>query len=115
MKTIKEFINESKRFVLNKSERDALASLIGVLSNNLGDDEDVEFYQLVIDKLTDDEIKQLDSMYDYLDNEETYKVINYNTAKDDIPLIKKIYQLIDDNDLFNNNWDLMDAFEKICL
>ena len=34
---------------------------------------------------------------------------------DDIPLIKKLYKLMDDNDLLDENWDLIDALEKICL
>ena len=34
---------------------------------------------------------------------------------DDIPLIKKLYKLMDDNDLLDEKWDLIDALEKICL
>ena len=30
-------------------------------------------------------------------------------------MTKKLYKLMDDNDLLDEKWDLIDALEKICL
>lgn len=115
MKAINNYINESKNFKLTESERDALSDFIGVICGNIGDDEDRNELKDVIDKLNDDEISQLKDLHDCLDDNQTYKSINRNVIIDDIPLIKKLYKLMDDNDLLNKNWGLIDAFEKICL
>lgn len=113
MKDIKEYINESKNFKLESDERQALADLIGMLCGNIGNDEDINKLKSVIDQLSKEEIKQLDNLHDCLDDEETYKKINRNTIIDDIPLIKKIYKLMNDNNLLGEQWDLIDALEKI--
>lgn len=115
MKAINNYINESKNFKLTESERDALSDFIGVICGNIGDDEDRNELKDVINKLDDDEISQLKDLHDCLDDNQTYKSINRNVIIDDISLIKKLYKLMDDNDLLNENWDLIDAFEKICL
>jgi hypothetical protein len=115
MKAINNYINESKNFKLTESERDALSDFIGVICGNIGDDEDQNELKDVIDKLNDDEISQLKDLHDCLDDNQTYKSINRNVIIDDISLIKKLYKLMDDNDLLNENWDLIDALEKICL
>ena len=115
MKAINNYINESKNFKLAESERDALSDFIGVICGNLGDDEDQSELKDVISKLDDNEISQLKDLHDCLDDNQTYKSINRNVIIDDISLIKKLYKLMDDNDLLNENWDLIDALEKICL
>ena len=115
MKSINQFINESKNFKLEDNERQALSDFIGIVCGNLGDKEDQEKIKSVIDPLEDKEILQLRNLYDCLDDEQTYKSINRKTIIDDIPLIKKIYKLMNDNNLLDEQWDLMDAFEKICL
>ena len=113
MKDIKEFINESKNFKLESDERQALSDLVGMLCGNIGDDADIKQLKPVIDQLSKDEIKQLDSLHDCLDDGETYKKINRNNIIDDIPLLKKIYGLMEDNDLLGEQWDLIDALDKI--
>ena len=114
MKDIKEFlINESKNFLLSEYERKALAELIGIMSGNLGEDRDIEFYKPLYDSLADEEKEQLEQLYEVLDDEYTYKKINRNMIIDDIPILIKIYEWIDDNDAFGENWDLINAFDKI--
>lgn len=115
MKNINQYINESKYFKLKDDERQALSDFVGVVCGNLGDDEDQNELKNVINELDNDEISQLKYLHDLLDNNQTYKSINRNMIIDDIPLIKKLYKLMDDNDLLDENWDLIDALEKICL
>ena len=115
MKQLKEYINESKNFKLEDDERQALSDFIGIVCGNLGDQKDQEELKSVIDPLEDKEILQLRELHDVLDDDQTYKSINRNNIIDDIPLIKKLYKLTYDNDLLGEQWDLMDAFEKICL
>lgn len=115
MKSINDYINESKNFKLTDSEREALSDCIGVICGTLGDEEDRNEFKDIIDSLNSDEISQLKNLYDCLDDDQTYKYINRNNIIDDIPLIKKMYKLMVDNDLLNENWDLIDALEKICL
>ena len=115
MKSINQFINESKNFKLEDNERQALSDFIGIVCGNLGDQKDQEKIKSVIDPLEDKEILQLRDLYDCLDDKQTYKSINRKTIIDDIPLIKKLYKLMDDNNLLDEQWDLIDAFEKICI
>lgn len=115
MKSIKQFINESKNFKLEDNERQALSDFIGIVCGNLGDQKDQEELKSVIDPLEDKEILQLRDLHDCLDDKQTYKSINRKTIIDDISLIKKLYKLMNDNNLLDEQWDLINAFEKICL
>jgi hypothetical protein len=113
--SLNQYINESKNFKLEDDERQALSDFIGIICGNLGDDNEQTQYKEIIDSLEDKEVLQLRELHDCLDDNETYKSINRNTIIDDITLIKKLYKLADDNDLLDEQWDLIDAFEKICL
>lgn len=114
MKNISKFLTESsKYFTLDDGERDALETLIGTLCGSLGDEEDEQEVKPIKDELSNDEINQLSDLYDFLDDTETYKKVNRNNIKDDIPLIIKIYNIMDEKDLLGENWDLIDALEKI--
>lgn len=116
MKDISKFLIESsKYFTLNDDERSALSELAGILCGNLGDEDDAKHFDKVITQLSKDEIEQLDLLHDFLDDVNTYKKVNRSNIKDDIPLIQKIYNLLNDNDLLDEQWDLIDALEKICL
>lgn len=106
-------LESSKYFTLDDGERDALGTLIGVLCGSLGDKEDEEELKPVKNELSTDEINQLSDLFDFLDNTETYKKVNRNNIKDNIPLIKKIYNVMVEKDLLGENWDLIDALEKI--
>ena len=114
MKDIKQYINESsKYFTLDDGERDALGTLCGILCGSLGDEEDEKELKPIKDELSDTEIEQLSDLFDFLDDRETYKKVNRNNIKDDIPLIIKIYNIMYEKDLLGEDWDLIDALEKI--
>ena len=116
MKDLKEFINEGKKyFKLEEDERQALAIFTGILCGDLGDDDERKELQKVIDSLDEKDIEQISDLHSFLEDDVTYKSVNRNNIIDDIPLIKKLYKLMEDNDLLNEQWDLIDAFEKICL
>ena len=42
------------------------------------------------------------------------KIYQKNVMPEEILLIDKLYHYCDDNDMLDDKWDLMDAFEKIC-
>ena len=116
MRSLNEYITESKYFKLEDSERDALAALIGVLCGAMGDDEIEESCAELIKELTDKEKEQLEELYSYvLDNKYDYPTINRNIIKDDIPLIKKIIEWLDENDAWpgSNDVELLDILDKI--
>lgn len=119
MKDLKDYINineKKKSFKLNNDQRNALAECIGIALGNLGEDEDISQYKKFIDLLSDNEKKNLDSLYDMIDNDEDYKYIsNRNIQKEEIDILVKLYNYCNDNELLDNNWDLIDAFEMICL
>lgn len=116
MKDITSFILENKKiFTLTPSERNALEDTIGIALGNLGKDKDIKQFKKFIDSLSDEEKEDLESLYDALSNTEDYKKINQkNIMPEEISLIDKLYHYCDDNDLLDDKWDLMDAFEKIC-
>lgn len=111
MKNISSFIFEkSKYFTLTDDERDSLIECCGYITGNLGDIDDIKNFETVKKELSEEELKQLNSLYDCLDDKATYKKINRNIIKDDLELIKKIIYLIGENDL---DYDLSDIYEKI--
>lgn len=113
MKSITTFINESKLFTLNDDERNSLCSIIGIMLGNEGDDEEIKSFKDFKDSLSKDEINQFDDLYNVLNNNETYPKISYRLIKDDVQLIHKFSNWLDDNDMIGENWDLMDALDKI--
>lgn len=113
MKNIVEYITEGKQFTLKQYERSELGNVIGFITGNIGDEEDTAPYKDLKDSLSKKELKQLDKLFDLLDDEETWPKINKRIIKDDIPLIIKCLDLADEEDLIGNNWDLMDAYDKI--
>ena len=115
MKTFKDYlITKAKNFRFTQEEREALANFVGIICGDLGDDDDFENVDLIIQNLTQAEIEELSNLYNYcLDDEQTYSYVNRTMIIDEIPLLKKIYHIIEKNDLFGEQWDLMDAFDKI--
>lgn len=115
MKSISEYINESKYFSLEPNERDVLAAFVGVLCGSLGDDEIEEKCADLIKELTNEEKEALSSLYDCLDDTYNYKKINRNHIVDEIPLIKKCIEWCDDNDAWvnGNDVELLDILDKI--
>lgn len=118
MKDLNKYILEKKKtFELNMDERRALGTLIGTALGNLGEDDEIKQFQKFIDSLSDDEKKQFDSLYDVFENTENYKKINQKVIlPEDLELIKKFYDFCYNNDIMqDNDFDAIDAFEKICL
>lgn len=117
MKDLNKYILEKKKtFELNIDERRALETLIGTVLGNLGEDDEIKQFKRFMDSLSDEEKKDLESLYDMLSDTYTYKKIyQKNVMPEEIALINKLYHYCDDNDMLGERWDLIDAFEKICL
>lgn len=99
MKSLVEYINESIE-IFTDDDRDSLIEVVGNATGNLGEDSDIKKYQKFIDELSDDDKKNLDDLYDMLDNEETYpKLYKRLFAKDEKLLLKKLAQYAFDNDI----------------
>lgn len=115
MKHLNQYIVESRYFKLEDNERDALAALVGVLSGAMGDDEIEEKCADLIKELTQEEKDKLEELYTVLDNIQDYPRINRNIIIDEIPLIKKIIEWVDDNDAWvgSNDVELLDILDKI--
>ena len=117
MKDLNKYILEKKKtFELDIDERNALGTLIGTALGNLGEDDEIKQFKKFMDSLSDDEKEDFESIYDMLSNTEDYKKINQKIIlPEEIALIDKLYHYCDDNDMLDEQWDLIDAFEKICL
>lgn len=117
MKSLKNFILEKKKvFELNPSQREALETTVGIALGNLGEDDEIKQFKKFMDSLSDEEKKNLESLYDMLSDADNYKKIyQKNVIPEDIVLIDKLYHYCDDNNMLDKQWDLIDAFEKICL
>ena len=118
MKDLNKYILEKKKtFELDSSQRGALETTIGIALGNLGEDDEIKQFKKFMDSLSDDEKKQFDSLYDVFENTENYKKINQKVIlPEDLELIKKFYNFCYNNDIMqDNDFDVIDAFEKICL
>ena len=117
MKDLNKYILEKKKtFELNIDERRALETLIGTVLGNLGEDDEIKQFKRFMDSLSDEEKKDLESLYDMLSDTHDYKKIyQKNVMPEEITLIDKLYHYCDDNNMLDGQWDLIDAFEKICL
>lgn len=71
MKSLVEYINESIE-LFTDDDRDSLIEVVGHATWNIGEDSDIKKYQKFIDELSDNDKKNLDDLYDMLDNKETY-------------------------------------------
>lgn len=117
MKNLNTYINEKKNtFELNIDERRALGFLIGTALGNLGEDDEIKQFKKFMDSLSDEEKEDLESLYDMLSDTDNYKKIyQKNIMSEEITLIDKLYHYCEDNDMLDEQWDLIDALEKICL
>lgn len=110
-----ELVNEAQRyFKLDPGERRALATEVGLACGDLGEDADAARYRPFMDQLTPGEKKQFSLCADFLDNDETYAYVSSRNLAPDLPLIRRFLTWMDDNDMFGDNWDLVDAYGKIC-
>jgi len=117
MKDLNKYILEKKKtFELNIDERRALGFIIGTALGNLGEDDEIKQFKKFMDSLSNDEKKDFESIYVVFSNTEDYKKINQKIIlPKEIALINKLYHYCDDNNMLDEQWDLIDAFEKICL
>ena len=115
MKNLIQFLNEAKYYTLTDDERDSLAVVVGILSGATVEDEYNEKLDPLKKELSKEELKQLDSLYDFLDDEQTYPKVNRNNLKPDADLVIKIINWIDDNDAYidNNDVELIDILDKL--
>lgn len=116
-KVIKEEIcKKAETKTLDSSERDALSEILGFITKSIGDDENIEKFQVVRDSLSQGELQQLQNIWSYIiEDEYVYPTVYVRQFKEETPLLKKVYKIIEDNNLLDGNWDAMSGFEKICL
>jgi hypothetical protein len=113
MKSIIEYINEGKSWSFSEYQRQSLGTAIGFMTGNLGDADEIARYEDFKKSLSDKELKQFNDLFDLFDDEHTYKKINSRMVKDEMEILKRFAQYIEDNDLADGDWDLIDAYEKI--
>ena len=116
MKNIVNYINESRYFKLTDSERDALASLIGVLTDNVSDDDYEEAMKPLKKELSKEELDTLDELYTYvLDDKQTYPTINRNILIPERDLLIKVISWLDENDAWyeGNDYELVEILDKL--
>lgn len=107
---------ELEKKTLDSSERAALSEILGFITESIGDDEDIEKFQVVRDSLSQGELQQLQDILSYIiEDEKVYPTVYIKLFKEETPLLKKVYNILDSNNLFDGNWDAMSGFEKICL
>ena len=114
MRSLNEYITEAKgNWSFSDYQRQSLGTAIGFMTGALGTKEDAEKYADFKNSLTDTELHDFNSLFDLFDDEHTYKKINSRMIKDEMEILKRFAQYIEDNDLADGDWDLIDAYEKI--
>lgn len=113
MKNLVEYILESGSFTLTDYERDALLDVVGILSGNLGSEEDIKLFSEYWDILSNDEKEQMTDLYDLLDDKHTWPRINRRLLKDDIDLLLNFLNWADEKELIKDNYDLYDVIDKL--
>ena len=114
MITLVEYIIESRYFKFTEGERAAVAELVGFLTGNLGDDKDIKKYAEYWGVLSDDEKEQMNDLYDVLEDEHNWPIVNRNNIKDDIELLANFLNWVDENDLWGDSeYEGPSALEKL--
>ena len=116
MKSIIEYITESRYFKLTDSEREALASFVGVLTGNLGDDDYEEALADLKKTLSKQELEDLSDLYTYvLDDNQTYPTINRNLLIPEREILIKVLTWLDENDAWyeGNDYELVEILGKL--
>ena len=113
MKNLVEFIYEAKYFKLTDGEREAVTDLVGYLTGNIGEDNDIKQYAEYWNVLSNDEQEQMNELYDFLSDTHSWPVVNRNNMTDDIPLLVNFLNWVDENDLWGDSeYDGPSALEK---
>lgn len=114
MRSLNEYITEAKgNWSFSEYQRQSLGTEIGFMTGNLGDEDEIARYEEFKKTLSDKELKQFNDLFDLFDDEHTYKKINSRMIKNEMEILKRFAQYIEDNDLADGDWDLIDAYEKI--
>lgn len=112
-----EPVNEGRYyyFRLDDSERDALKWEMEIACGNMGKTREQIKYRPFMSTLTEDELKKFRTVVDYvLDDYENYRYVNSRMLTQELPIIKRFLEWMDERDMFGENWDLMGAYDKIC-
>ena len=111
-------LNEERKyyyFRLTDSERDALKWEMEIACGNMGKTREQIKYRPFMKTLTEDELKKFKNVVDYvLDDYSTYAYVNSRVLLPELPIIKRFLEWMDGRDMMGENWDLMDAYGKIC-
>ena len=114
MKTLKDYIFESRYFKFTDGERDAVADLVGFLTGAIGEVADIKKYSEYWGVLSNDGKEQMHNLYDVLDDEQNWPVINRNNIKGEIELLANFLNWVDENDLWGDAaYDGVCALEKL--
>ena len=111
-------LNEERKyyyFRLTDSERDALKWEMEIACGNMGKTREQIKYRPFMKTLTEDELNKFKNVVDYvLDDYSTYAYVNSRVLLPELPIIKRFLEWMDGRDMMGENWDLMDAYGKIC-
>jgi hypothetical protein len=114
VRSLNEYITEAKgNWSFSDYQRQSFCTAIGNMIGALGDEDDMDKYVDFRKTLSKDELKQFNDLFDLFDDEATYHKINSRMIKDEMEILKRFAQYIEDNDIADNDWDLIDAYEKI--
>ena len=114
MRSLNEYITEAKgNWSFSDYQRQSFGTAIGNMIGALGDEDDMDKYVDFRKTLSKNELKQFNDLFDLFDDEATYHKINSRMVKDEMEILKRFAQYIEDNDLADGDWDLIDAYEKI--
>lgn len=113
MKTLTEYINESRYFKLTEYERQCVAQLIDELvysEDKTSDHKMLKYWEV----LSDNEKEQFRQVLDVFNDDNTWPYVNRNMIKDDIEAIVNFLNWVDENDLWGDaEYDGPSALEKL--
>ena len=114
MKTLIDYILESRYFKFTDGERAAVAEIVGFLTGAIGEAADIKKYSEYWGVLSNDGKEQMHDLYDVLSNEQEWPVINRNNIKGEIELLANFLNWVDENDLWGDvEIEGRDALEKL--
>ena len=111
MKDINKYIIEKqKTFVLSDDERNSLIELVGIATEQCGEDSDIKEYEEFRKDCQENEINTLIDLYDLLNDKHTYPKINNRLIQNnELYLLIKLINYALDKDII----DLSEILEKI--
>ena len=114
MKSLVEYIFETKYFRFTEEERAAVTELVGYLTSNIGEESDIKKYSEYWNVLADDEKEQMNDLYDFVEDVHNWPIVNRNNIKDDISALREFLNWVDEKDLWGDcEYDGPSALEKL--